>query len=127
LNFYTRDDIHNIKYLVIPHPDCYFAITENGGNIKRYFLDVFDNENFMYKRFYQYNNYFKKQYWQKNSTKPFPTIIFICPDEKAKTKLRGFIKKKLEENSPLFYLSTWEEIQKQGINKQTLEKVTQIY
>lgn len=125
LNFYNKDQLHNIKYLIFPYPDCYFAITEKSGNIKRYFLDVFTNEKFMYKRFYQYDNYYKKQYWQKHTIKPFPTVIFVCGDEKAKRKLYGFIRKRIEEDSPLFYLSTIQEIQSNGMKKEVLQKVTE--
>lgn len=123
LNFYTKDDLRNIKYLILTHPDCYFAITEKSGAIQRYFLDVFQDEEFMYKRFYQYDNYFKKQYWQKHTIKTFPKILLICIDEKAKRKLYGFIKKKLGENSPSFFLSSLVEIQEQGINKNVLRIV----
>ncbi len=123
LNFYTKDDLYNIKYLIHPHPDCYFAITEKSGNVKRYFLDVFDNEDFMFKRFYQYRNYFRKRYWQNHTSKPIPTIIFICPSEKAKLKIYGFIQKKLEDDSLAFYLSTKKEVQEIGICREVLKKV----
>lgn len=67
--------------------------------------------------------YFKKQYWQKHTTKTFPKIILICPNEMEKQKIYGFVKKKINEDSPFFYLSINEEIEKNGINKNTLKKI----
>lgn len=123
LSFNTKDDLHNVKYLPFPHPDCYFAITEKTGRIKRYFLDAFDDSSFMKKRTYQYVNYFKKRYWQKHTTKSFPEIILICKTDKDKKNLCNFIQKKFKTNSPDFYQSTWIGVIKQGMNKQTLEKI----
>ncbi len=123
LSFYTKTDLYGYKYLILPHPDCYFAIKESPRRIKRYFLDIFDDESFVYRRFYQYQNYYKKKYWQKNAKKPFPEIISIYSKESLKKKVYGFIQKKLDTNSPKFYLSTWEEIQKQGISRRVLTKV----
>jgi len=122
LNFYTKDDLRNIKYLILPHPDCYFAITERTGMIQRYFLDIFDNEKFMYKRVYQYLNYFNKQYWQKHSSKPFPKIIFVCPNVKAKLSLHKFIQKKINA-VPIFYLAINDDVKTHGFNKNILTEV----
>lgn len=123
VDFYSRSQLYNIKYLIIPHPDCYFAITEKSGTVKRYFLDAFENDSFLYKRVYQYLHYFKKKHWQNHTDKSFPEIILICPDVRIKRKLYTFIQKKLEETSPSFYLSTKEEIETKGIRKETLQKV----
>jgi len=125
LSFYTKTDLCEYKYLILPHPDCYFAIKENSRKIKRYFLDIFDDESFVYRRFYQYQNYYKKNYWQKNAKRPFPEIIFVYPTESLKKKAYGFIQKKLDSNSPTYYLSMREIIQKNGVIRDVLKKVEQ--
>lgn len=123
LSFYTKTDLYNFKYLILPHPDCYFAIKENYRKIKRYFLDIFDDESFVYRRFYQYQNYYKKKYWQKNAKKPFPEIIFVYPKESLKQKAHKFINRKRGNNYPDFYLTTLQQVQEKGLCKEILTKV----
>ena len=129
LNFYTQSDLYKLKSIILPMPDAYFSIEEKDKTVKRYFLDIFDplvNVKWTYKRVYQYFSYFDKEFWQNATGKKFPDIIMVCPDEEYKKDLERHIKKVFRKNSLAdisFYLSTWEEIQTQGIKRETLHKV----
>ena len=123
LRFDTKSDIFGTKYLILPYPDAYFYIKEQSGEISRYFLEVFDNRAFIYKRVYQYFTYYNKNYWQHVTKTPFPEIIYVCPDEYTKNRVYRFIQGKLTNDSPKFYLTTREEIQKHGLNHEVLDKV----
>ncbi len=128
LHFYTKTDLHGMEYLIYDHPDAYFAIEEADTSIKRYFLDIFDPmppRKELYKRIYQYFNYYERKFWQNHNKNPFPLIILLAPNDWAKGYLQRKIGEKLKEKRTdlEFYLSTWEEIQKQGINRQVLHKV----
>ena len=128
LNFHTNIDLKGMQYMILSEPDAYFAITENKNLIKRYFLDIFDkssSDKWSYKRVIQYFNYYSKNYWQDHNKNSFPEVILVFPNDKLKNNLEKFIKKKLmEEYADIpFYLSTWEEIKSQGINKDILYKV----
>lgn len=130
LHFHTKTDLHKMKGLIHPDPDAYFAIEEKDKTIKRYFLDVFDplaNPKWVHKRVMQYFEYYDKEEWQNATSKPFPEIILVCHDEEYKKDLEKFIKKMFKFNSLAdltFYLSTWEEIQTQGMKREVLHKVT---
>lgn len=128
LSFYTNTDLYKTKYLILPIPDSYFAIEEKSKITKRYFLDIFDplaSPKWLHKRVIQYFEYFDKEYWQKNTDKPFPEIIMVCPDEEYKKELERFIKKMMKRSiSDLsFYISTWTKIKNEGMNRQTLQKI----
>ena len=127
LHFSTKTDLYGMKYLIRPNPDAYFAIEEENGTIKRYFLDIFDElppRMILRRRIRQYFRYYEQGYWQDHAKKPFPEILLIFPDERSKRYVVRFVKKILENGDfPSFYLSTWQEIQKEGINRQVLHKV----
>jgi len=123
LKFYTKTDLYDYMYLILPHPDCYFVIKEQNGRSRYYFLDLFDDRTFLYKRVYQYLNYYSKKYWQAKTKKKFPTIIFVCPDEKTKRAINKFIRKQALYDSPTFYLTTKPAIQEKGMCKEILDKV----
>lgn len=124
LSFYTKDDLHGIKYLPLPNPDTYFAITEKNTTVKRYFLDIFDDGSFIKKRIYQYFYYYKRKYWQSNAQKPFPEIILICPTEQLQKRISTFIQKKLSSDTPVFYLANMDTLQRLGMCREVLQKVT---
>lgn len=128
LSFYTKTDLYKTKYLIYPCPDCYFAIEVKNKKIKRYFLDIFDpskNLKWPHKRIIQYFDYYDKEIWQDNANKQFPEIILVCADEDDRKDLETFIKKQINYriSDTNFYLSTWEEIRRQGINSGVLHKV----
>lgn len=128
LHYFGKSDIEDMQYLIIPEPDIYFVLEEDKDTIKRYFLDVFDEQipkEGLYKRAKQYFDYYQNGEWQENTKKPFPEIILICPNNKTKNQIQKIIKTMLkrETDEIIFHLSTWEEIKKQGINKEVLHKV----
>ena len=126
LKFLTQNDLHGMKYLVNPHPDCYFSITEKSGSTKRYFLDVIDIypiEDELVQRVHQYFGYYQKGFWQKNNANPFPEILLICAENRAKNFLTAVIKKRLKDDSPTFSLSTWADIKEKGITRSVLYTV----
>lgn len=124
LKFYTKTDLYDYMYLILPHPDCYFTIQEKNGQTQYYFLDLFDDRAFMFKRMHQYCNYYNKHYWQTKTKKQFPNIIFICPDDSAKKSIYRFIQSKAPFDRPTFYVTTKQDIQKKGMCKDILMKVT---
>lgn len=126
LSFSTQTDIYGTKYLILPNPDVYFAITEPKGSIKRYFLDIFDDipPKAMRNRVRQYFNYYQDGYWQDHTNKPFPTILLIFPNERLKKHIYYYIQRKCNtESEPQFYLSTHDQVKTKGLTRETLQKV----
>lgn len=128
LHFYTKTDLHGIDSLISPSPDAYFSIIENDKSSKRYFLDIFDEPSQprdIRRRIGQYVKYFSSGNWQDHNKNPFPIILFVCFDYRSKNYLNFYIKKlpAFRRVDLQFYVSTWEEIQKQGICRQVLHKV----
>ncbi len=128
LHFFTNTDLKGVKHLIYPNPDAYFIIKQKDGSQKKYFVDVFDwynKKKEMEKRVWQYIKYFSKKTWQHNMETSFPEIILVFPNTVKKYEMNGFIKSQLKGKKPTmpFYLSTWDEIKHQGINRATLQKV----
>lgn len=127
LHFYTKTDLQGLKYLILPHPDAYFSIEEPNGNKKSYFLDVFDElpaRMVIRKRIRQYFQYFENAYWQDHNKSPFPSILFICPDNRSYNYLKLHIQSQLEQEPDLsFYLSTRDVIKAKGLTREALQKV----
>jgi len=127
LNFRTKTELSNIKDLISPNPDAYFSLTKTNGNKKRYFLDIFNDwppRMYLRKRVNQYLEFYQTNIWQDQQTDPFPQIILVCPEDRAKKYLCRYIKKKLEyELEPQFYLSTSNQIKTKGLVREVLEKV----
>lgn len=127
LHFYTKTDLNGLKYLILPYPDAYFSIKEENGRTKTYFLDIFDElpaRMMLRKRVRQYFEYFEANYWQDHNTNPFPTIIFICPDNRSLNYLTTHIQTHLNDEPDLeFYLSTKDVIHRLGFCREALQKV----
>jgi hypothetical protein len=127
LHFYTKTDLTGLKYLILPYPDAYFSIKETNGRQKAYFLDIFDDlpaRMMLRKRVRQYFEYFEADYWQDHNTNPFPTIIFICPDNRSLNYLTTHIQTRLNDEPELdFYLSTKDVIHRLGFCREALQKV----
>jgi hypothetical protein len=127
LHFYTKNDLQNIKYLVIPHPDAYFYIKELNGTKKYYFLDIFDyytNNQKFNKRIQRYLDYFDDDYWQDQTGCPFPEVIFVVSDERSYAYLNWYLPKVLEDNDEVnFYLISKAKIKTEGLNKNSLKKM----
>lgn len=113
-------------HLKSPAPDAFFALKDKAEDVKRYFLETFDDipPVFMRKRVKQYFEYHASEEWQSNTEKPFPEVILVCPNRRLKSHLNFFIKNKLSDYSELaFYLTTKEEIKTLGMGPKTLQKV----
>lgn len=127
LHFYAKTDLFGLKYLILPNPDAYFSIEETTGLKKSYFLDMIDElpaRMVLRKRIRQYFEYFDNNYWQDHNNSPFPSIIFVCPDNRSSNYLHTQIQKKLDsEPEIVFYLTTKDIIQKSGFCRETLQKV----
>ena len=127
LHFYTQTDLYKIENLINPPVDAYFAIVEEDKTTKTYFLEVFDPlppRMHLKGRIREYFEYFKSELWQEHTGKDFPEVIFVAPDQSSKKYLMRKIREKLgSEDTPIFYLLTWEEIETTGINRDTLNKV----
>lgn len=126
IHFYTKTDLYGMEHLISPHPDGYFAIEDKNGNIKRYFLEIFNENlrtNILRHRVKAYLTYFDSDDWQDNTDKPFPEIILVCPTIKLKNHLYYYLKTKLDDSELLFYLSVKENIATKGLIPEVLEKV----
>lgn len=126
IHFYTKTDLSGMEHLISPHPDAYFAIDSKSG-IKRYFLEIFSENlrsNILRHRVKAYLTYYESDDWQDNTDKPFPEIILVCPNTKAKNHLYYYISQKLDEDDhPNVYLTTKEAILASGLTKGVLEKI----
>jgi DNA-binding PadR family transcriptional regulator len=127
LAFYTNVEVFGMKYMIKPEPLAYFSIEDDKGIIKRYFLDIFDyfNQENMRKRVNNYLFYFKKQIWQEHTGKPFPEVIFVCPNKSFYNYLYKMIGGMLNEKGlkMAFFLCIWDEVKQEGMKKQVLNKV----
>jgi len=127
LHFYPKTSLTGLQYLILPNPDAYFSLHEKDGLIKTYFLDIFNElpaRMELRKRIKQYFHYFDEGLWQDHNNKPFPSIIFVCPDNRSFNYLDTQIQKQLENEPDIsFFLTTREKIKTMGICRETLEKV----
>jgi hypothetical protein len=111
IHFFTKTDLSTHDYLPFNHPDAYIA-REKGKIIKRYFLEIIDEgtPRFMIrKKIEQYIEYYDAKTWQERTGHPFPTILFLCPNDMIKDFLRKHLAQVMEEEAQAkidFYLST---------------------
>ena len=111
LQFYTKTDLSTHYYLPFNRPDAYI-IREKDKIAKRYFLEIIDEgtPRFMIrKKIEQYIEYYDTNTWQDKTDHPFPTILFLCPNELIKNFLHKYLTQVMEEESHAdidFYLST---------------------
>lgn len=127
LHFYTKTDLSSFDYLLDTLPDAYLAIDEK-GNTKRYFIEIFDERKprfILRKRIEQYFDYADSKEWEETTKHPFPTIIFICPNQFTKDFLLRYLKSLSEEQESdiSIYLGLKSEIQQGGLSKEVLQKV----
>lgn len=128
LTFFSNTDLKGVEHLIYPEPDAYFFIEDSNSFTSRYFIEIIDEYeriDLVKRRVESYFRYYKKGYWQNNMKIEFPEIIIVCPHNTYKEKLNNLVKKILNTKGKniLFYLSTWEEIKKEGMNEQVLHKV----
>lgn len=87
LNFFTKQDLSGYDYFPNPSPDAYIAI-KTKKQTSRYFLDSFDPNVPPFvprNRIKYYLKYSQEGQWGVNTdSSPFPSILFICPNERLK-------------------------------------------
>lgn len=101
LHFLTQQDLIGYDFFPKELPDVYIAV-ENKDGTDKYFLDLFDE----YRKpagvarftLRQYISYCEEGSWQANTqNNPFPTILFVQPDERRKKHIHMYSKAKLEK------------------------------
>ena len=126
LIFRTKTEMYGVEHFIKPGPDAYVSIEYAKDDIKRYFLDIFDDipPVAMRKRIKELLSYYESDEWQDNTEKEFPEIILICPNHRIKSHLFHFIKNKLREDvEPIFYLAIKDAVVSKGLSRETLQKV----
>jgi hypothetical protein len=129
LTFRTKTEMYGVEHFIKPGPDAYFAIEYAKDDIKRYFLDMFDDipPVAMRKRVKEFLSYYESDEWQDNADKEFPEIILICPNPRIKSHLFHFIKNKLrEDEEPVFFLAIKDAVGAKGLTRETLQRVIAI-
>jgi len=124
LHFFTKTDLAEHNYLPEPIPDLYFAVEEDKGLTRRYFLEAFSKGTPRYAlrhRIFRYFNYYESNVWEKTTKHSFPTILLVCPNKQMRGFLNKFIKETAEEqfdDSIQFFLTTTKKINKSGMKKE---------
>ena len=99
LKFFTKTDLTSLKYYPHPAPDASFTTSKQKKTVS-YFLDIFDEgvPRFAQRgRISQYVDYYDAGIWQKSTNKPFPSVLFVCPDLKTQKYLNRFIAETLSD------------------------------
>lgn len=128
LSFLTKTNLYNKDFLLTPHPDAYIALQESKTATKRYFLDVINPMTpykKLNKRIENYAAYFESNDWEDTTSHPFPKVIFVCPDERAKKHIFKHTQRILESTPDDFsvFVTTWADIKVKGMNGEILERV----
>lgn len=127
LSFFPKTDLYGRRYVIRPNPDAYFALTSTSDNVKRYFLDSFNEipPAQMRKRIHRFFEYYDSEKWfEEYPDKPFPEIILVVPNIRMKGHLYLYIQSKLDEYEEVgFYLVTKETVANKGLVRETLERV----
>lgn len=123
LHFSTKVDLSGYNYFPSPLPDAYVALKEK-RETNRYFLLLLEEKAPRYAymdRLKKYMNYLEEDTWEANTSKPFPSILVICPDYPKKRFLTRYIK----DNSPKepFYLTTKNQARLKGMRSGIWEEV----
>ena len=93
LNFYTKVDLEEYRYLIHPLPDAYIALSQ-GRRIKRYFVELIDpgNPRFAIRsKIKRYIEYFQSKEFDEATNHPFPSVLITCPDEVTRKFLIRYI------------------------------------
>jgi hypothetical protein len=80
---------------ILPHA---FIEQRANNQTKQYFLETFINQpaELLRMRIKKYISYYQASEWEAETGKPFPTILFVCPDEKTLTYIKQYTKTKLK-------------------------------
>ena len=80
---------------ISPHA---FIEQRASNQTKQYFIETFINQpaELLRMRIKKYLSYYQASEWEAETHMPFPTILFVCPDEKTLTYIKQYTKKKLK-------------------------------
>lgn len=128
LTFFNEHELRDYDYFPTHKPDAYIAVKEN-GETKRYFLESFDETDPTWlpvKKVRDYIDYSRDGSWQANTDNtPFPSILFIVPNETRKKHVfmygRAKLAKTFEDIS--LFLTTKEYIKFSKPGKDIWQKV----
>jgi hypothetical protein len=123
--FLTATDLKNYAFTPLKQPDVYIVVKAK-NETKRYFLEVLNPSDPYFavlSLVNKYIRYFEEGYWQNHYDYPFPKLLIIYPNLKAKKWLTRTIEEKFEEHDLEFpiFLANRKRIQNQGIDDQTWE------
>lgn len=128
LKFFTVTDLADYEYFPETELDAYIAI-KSEKTTRRFFMNLFDENTpaWVYrKRIREYRGYYDGEKWQEHTKNPFPSILFVCPSEKAKTHIfiysKAILEKAITVNISLF-LTTKNTIQSAGDKTNIWQKV----
>jgi hypothetical protein len=116
LSFYTKRDLERYLYLPDNKPDAYIAVKHEDNNIKRCFLEIIDEDTprfVLRRKILSYIEYFDSSKFQNYTKLSFPSLLWVCPDQKIKKFLYRHIIRVLEEEAidgMNFFLATKEEV-----------------
>ncbi len=100
LKFFTKNELRRYEYFPDPIPDA-FITQKVADTTKRYFLDLFDEYTppfVLRNRVRMYFEYTEKPDWDENTDfAPFPSILFICPNDSIKKHINHYAKSLLEK------------------------------
>lgn len=101
IHFLTQQDLKGYDYFPEELPDAYIAVERKSGT-DRYFLDLFDEYRkaafIQRQKIKQYISYCESNDWQLNTdNSPFPSILFVLPNEKRKKHIYFYSKSVLEK------------------------------
>jgi hypothetical protein len=79
---------------ISPHA---FIEQRANNQTKQYFLETFINQpaELLRMRIKKYISYYQASEWEAETHMPFPTILFVCPDEKIFAYVRRYTKTKI--------------------------------
>jgi hypothetical protein len=100
IKFFTAKELRRYEYFPQPLPDAFIAI-KNNDTTRRFFLDYFDQYTpsfVLRQRIKQYINYSEESEWyEKSDNTPFPYLLFVCSNNKAKNHIKLYSKAVLEK------------------------------
>ncbi|HZE87113.1 MAG TPA: replication-relaxation family protein [Methylomirabilota bacterium] len=127
LKFFTKTMLRGYEYFPDPLPDAFISV-KGEETTRRYFLDFFDEYTptfVLRKRVKMYLDYVEKSDWDENTDfAQFPSILFICPNERVKKHIYYYAKSLFEKNYEdkiSLFLTTKDKTH--PINKDIWEKV----